>query len=226
MLNNGWYWQEQLIRDARYLRRLDSFPRGLTEPMYGRAERVAVGGMFSVRRLIECRKVPDRLAIKNVCVLAAPVRGRRITTRNNHRLDENYVWDRTERTSMPLVDFANQFIHSFILLPINGHDGGLWGYAVVSDYHSPRRVLTPSTGLIATVLERVGRARVTSIVQRRIDPKAHDWDYVACANEEYPHLNPEDERGLMAMIPADLTPEQQEAFKALVPPELLSPEEK
>ena len=73
---------------------------------------------YSLRKLIDTRKVSDRLSDIQLKVNAYPKNSKKLTAMNNRRLQEQYEFkDRTE-TRKRIRRICNQIIHSYTFQPI------------------------------------------------------------------------------------------------------------
>lgn len=82
-------------------------------------ERVVFWSAFSIRKLIEARKLSDEFEAQTVPVLRFPRRepAQLQDQLNAHHIDRHYDLDNSDPTFLTPIELCNQLIHSFVFVP-------------------------------------------------------------------------------------------------------------
>lgn len=118
-------------------------------------------GCFSIRKLIESRKVTDKVAEKSLQIRCYPSNGKAVTLLNRHKIDTLFDLDKPKKRLVKLSFLCNQIIHSYVFTLIF-HEGGLLSSILVaSDNERSRALWEISASHIIEVFEMVGNDDVT-----------------------------------------------------------------
>ena len=90
-------------------------------------------GFYSIRKLMEEKKLSDSISDSSLPVVAFPSTGKLVTLMNWHRANELYFFDQPRIVRVGLQRIANVFIHSLTFLPVHTETGFLDGVMVNSD---------------------------------------------------------------------------------------------
>jgi hypothetical protein len=126
------YWKEDLFRQAADLKRRKEQIRW-SERSLALLEKTIMIGFYSIRKLLEAKRVSDSIRDSNLPVMSFRPTGKRVTFMNWHRADELYFLDQPRNEQIALSRLANVFIHSFSFLPVHNEAGFLDAIMVNSD---------------------------------------------------------------------------------------------
>lgn len=140
-------------------------------------EREIFVGFYAIRKLVEGRKISDRLRDQEVSVEEFKPRPGRVATINNaHRVGENFDLERKSKSTIPLKFLCNEVIHSYVFCPAITARGCIQGILVSSDRHRNKRLLFVKIPDIIRVMREVGRnypAQMHSVFNEKIQD--HVW---------------------------------------------------
>lgn len=113
-------------------------------------------GCFSVRKLIESKKVSDDVANRTIELKSFPAIGKPVTFLNWHRIPDLYDADAPRADSLRTVDLCNQVVHSYVFLPVFGVNGRLASVLFASDRVRNRRLYSLKVSVLAKLFHTVG----------------------------------------------------------------------
>jgi hypothetical protein len=141
-------WREELVRIASRLEKRYTQKRWSERSFYLLEKEIFLGA-FAARKLIESRKVSDRVAKSRIQVARYPAGSEAITLLNQHKFQELYNLYANEKESLTYRDICNQFIHSSIFAPFVPFGKALVGVFVASDRSKSEQLYyMPSVRLI------------------------------------------------------------------------------
>jgi len=111
---------------------------------------------YSIRKLIEAKKLSRDVIAVRIAASSFPATGKEVTYMNWHKLDELYDFDRGRQESLKLEFLCNQLIHSYVFSPIFEDHGPLLGILLSSDRMRNKRLFEVSVDEIIRVLRAVG----------------------------------------------------------------------
>jgi len=121
-------------------------------------------GFYSVRKLIEARKLSDSLVAREIDVTLYPsVSGARITLLNWHKLDRHYDFDTPEQGSLRVGLLCHQFVHSYVFTPGFSEVGELDSILFASDWERKKRLHSIELGTIVDLFVDVGNDYPSSV---------------------------------------------------------------
>jgi hypothetical protein len=150
------YWKDDLLRMARQIRRAMRQKRW-SEASHANVEKCLLIGFYSIRRLLESKKLSDRIRDLTFKVESFHSRGRPVHFMNRHKVDELYDLGKSATVSIGLRELCNSFVHSYVLTPIHDERNGLKGILVSSDFRRGSQVLLIRAPTIAQLFEKVGQ---------------------------------------------------------------------
>jgi len=149
------YWKDDLLRMAARLRRARRQKRW-TEASYAQVEKCFLLGFYSVRRLLEAKKLSDSVVKQVFRITHFPTRGRVVHYMNWHKVGELYDLDNGRPGDVGLRDLCNRFVHSYVLTPVHDEHGGLTEVFVASEFERSVRLSSVPVKAITNLFERVG----------------------------------------------------------------------
>jgi hypothetical protein len=165
----SWPWKEALLRDASKLD--DLLLEDGDEQSQVDFERVVFLAGFTIRKLLEARKLTDRTAFANVKCRKHPLLDRaKVPDRmNRHRLDEFYDFENGRLATVKLSFLSNQLIHSFAFAAVvkdeaEAHAAGIY---VNSDYDRGKFLYGYDLCELTRLMRLVGNDVVERCVYKR-----------------------------------------------------------
>jgi hypothetical protein len=160
VIDESYYWKVDLLRQSCALKARAAQKRW-TDASFARCEQTIMLGCFSVRKLIESRKLTDKVAKKSVRIGCYPPNGKAVTLLNKHKIDELFDLDKPGERLVKLSFLCNQVIHSYVFTLLFHEGGGFSSILVASDYERSRTLWEIPASRIIEVFEMVGNDDVT-----------------------------------------------------------------
>lgn len=167
------YWKEDLLKLAQKLR-ARSKQRKWPQRSLANVEKEVFFAFFAIRKLIEAKKLSDKIANRAVRASSFASRGRPVTYMNWHRLDRLYDLASPRAVSLRLPFLCNQIIHSYAFSTEHAGGGGLSAILFCSDRKRNRSLYRLSLCRILRLLSDVGRDYAHSAVFNW-DPAKKDY---------------------------------------------------
>lgn len=157
MIWESQFWKEDLNRLARQLmKRINQ--RRWSERSLAKLEKEVFIGFYEIRKLLEAKKLSERLAKSHVTVQEFRFTGsRKVTLLNwNRKVFDAYDFEKplTKRVSVSFI--CNQFIHSYIYKEVFDNNGGLNGFFICSDWLRSKNLYHVSVAETIKLFSRVG----------------------------------------------------------------------
>ncbi len=114
------YWKKDLKRDISFILKkmdinLDQIENDEKfEQIFSTIEIKLFIIAYSLRKLIDTKKVIDKLSDAQLKVSAYPKNSKRLTLMNNHRFEEQYDFNKKQEKKLKIRYICNQIIHSYI----------------------------------------------------------------------------------------------------------------
>ena len=132
-------------------------------------------GFYSIRKLIEAKKLSDSVVNQNITASAYTWKGQPVTRVNWLDVDKLYNFDSPQAITKNLMFFCNQFIHSYIFLESFNDVHELDGVFVSSDKKRCQALYSLEIDEIIRIFEQVGNDYPTNIVLTH-DSKKQDYE--------------------------------------------------
>jgi hypothetical protein len=113
MIFESKYWKDDLLRKAVALEKRKNQKRW-SDSSFARLEQDVMIGFYSIRKLVDAKKVADAFCKRKIEIIAYPWTGRPVTFLNRHDFWELYQLDRPTVKMRKLRFLCNQIIHSFV----------------------------------------------------------------------------------------------------------------
>ena len=136
MISDSEPWKKELGRFAGAIRELRRSPEW-TETYSFRVEKAVMLGFFIIRRLIESSKLTEEVMAHELRTIRYPNLGSVPDLMNWQELDRHFNFEAASPRRVPLKQFYNQAIHSFVFIPYRGGRGAA-GVFVASDWERKR----------------------------------------------------------------------------------------
>jgi hypothetical protein len=155
MIDDSSDWKSDLLRQSEVLQKRMTQRRWPATSL-ARCEQTIMLGFYSIRRLIESKKITDAAVKRPIPVYAYAPTGQKSHLMNRHKIDRLYALDKPTRQNVTLQYLCNQVIHSYIFLLLFDEDGKLAGVFVVSDFHRFKKLFQISLQTIVDIFNRIG----------------------------------------------------------------------
>jgi len=175
MIWESHFWKEDLVRLTRQLQKRRK-QRRWPERSLAKLEKEVFVGFYGIRKLLEARKLSERLIKKRIAAEAFRFTGaRQITIFNwNSKFADAYDFENAAKISMSLEFLCNQVIHSYVFKEVFDEDGALSGIFICSDRERNEKLYYVSLAELIKVFSSVGSDYSTHH-RAIIDPKRGDY---------------------------------------------------
>ncbi|HYW18068.1 MAG TPA: hypothetical protein VE956_01930 [Nodularia sp. (in: cyanobacteria)] len=188
MIYESGFWKDDLLKQAKVLRSRMTQKRW-SEKSFARLEQTVMLGFYSIRKLIEAKKLSDSIVNKSINVNAYKWKGQPVTKMNWGDIDKLYDLDAPQPTTKSLVFFCNQFIHSYIFVTSFDDNNCLDGLFISSDRERHKALFFIKISQIIEFFEQVGKDYPSS-ASFIFDEKLGDY-HVLNLSHDVPELNAE-----------------------------------
>jgi hypothetical protein len=170
MISESYYWKNDLLKQAKFIEAKIAQKR-YTIASWSRLEQSVLLGFYSIRKLIESKKLTDKVVGENLSVqFYESSKTDEINHMNWHQLDRHYALDKDTKRSFSLKYIANQLIHSYVLLPIWSEDEKhIQGIAFNSDKTKKKVLYIVDLKDVVKIFNIVGNDYPTESVWTRND---------------------------------------------------------
>jgi hypothetical protein len=172
MIYESMYWKKPLLESASWLNRIKISER-IQERTYVRLEKELFVSFYSVRKLIEAKKVSDEVANREYNLEAHPNYSP-VNRLNWHDLDELYDLDNKSTVQKTTIFICNQFIHSYVF-DIYEENGKFGGVLISSDRERNKCLYRISKKTMVSLLRDVGKNYPRSVTYK-YDIKQEEYD--------------------------------------------------
>ncbi|WP_143534070.1 hypothetical protein [Rhizobium sullae] len=171
MIWESWPWKQALLRDAK---KLDGFFLGEDDEQANvDYERAIFQAGFTIRKLLEAKKLTDRTALSDVkCRKLALLDPARIPDRmTRHWPSEFYDVANRQSATVKLSFLTNQLVHSFVFAPTTRceTDFHAEGFFLNSDYDRSKCLYEYELAELVRIMRLVGNDEVDRIDYKRDD---------------------------------------------------------
>jgi hypothetical protein len=128
------YWKNDLLNHAKKLEN-KKVPKRFYERTYVNFEKNIIISFFKIRKLIECKKITDKLKSHNFNIYKCSCL-KNVNFINKSFIAENYDLIKEEKSQMIIEKICNLFIHSYTIYNIKSRksENDEWGdFFVTSD---------------------------------------------------------------------------------------------
>jgi hypothetical protein len=174
MIDESWYWRVDLRKRAASLRKRMTQKRW-TATSSARCEQTVMLGFFSVRKLIESRKLTEDFASRQVQVDVYAPTGKHIHFLNVHKLEEAFDLQKNEARVVTVRHLCNQIVHSYIFNFVFGEESFLEYILVTSDTSRKRELLQLSLKAIIEIFDLASDGEVNEAIAFSYDEELGDY---------------------------------------------------
>lgn len=173
MIWESHFWKDDLLKYARALQ-IKTKQRVWRESSGVAVEKTVFLGFYSIRKLLEAKKLSSSFESLQVPALIYPPTGKAVTLMNWHKTDLLFDMDHPKRTKITLPDLANQAIHSYVFHHGVTDEGGLSFILLASDRQRKKGLFRISIRQIISVFRKVGKNYPWKS-EYHLDPKTGDY---------------------------------------------------
>lgn len=173
MISESHYWKRPLLRAATWLERL-RIEDANEERILVRVERELFVGFYTIRKLLDTFKISPSTRMMMFEMVWSPCI-KTVDYMNAHRIDELFDLDVKHAEQRDLAFVCNQFIHSYVFVPVQHEDGTLAGAYIASDKARNERLYFVELAQILAAFRTVGRDYPAKQHMRR-NEKTEQWE--------------------------------------------------
>jgi hypothetical protein len=163
MIHESKFWKDDLLKRAKFLRSKITQKRW-TEAASARLEQTVMLGFYSIRKLIEAKKLSDSVVNQSITASAYTWKGQPVNRIGWLDIDKFYNLDAPQTITKNLLFFCHQFVHSYIFLEYFNDEHNLDGVFVSSDRERDQVLYSLELNKIIEIFEQVGNDYPTNIV--------------------------------------------------------------
>lgn len=171
------YWKENLLRQATFLRKRAN-QRRWPERSLAKLEQNIMLGFYSIRKLLEAKKLTTDIVEKSLSLFAHPWVGDPVNIMNWHKIDKLYDLERNVIIERSIPWLCNLVIHSYVFSPVFGEEGNLMGIFINSDRTKNEALYFIDFWKIIEVFETVGTDYANYAEKFELDPKTGEYKVV------------------------------------------------
>ena len=155
MIWQSQYWKEPLIESAAVLENFAQQQIELSEEDEAKIEREIFIGFYSIRKLMDARKITD--STKNFkLVLVWYPNIKKVSVFDYNRPDDLYDFSVANKETRSLLFICNQIIHSYMFVILVNEQQGFEGIVFCSDKDKDSKLYFMDTRQIVEVFRLVG----------------------------------------------------------------------
>lgn len=168
------YWKKPLLRLANKIKQW-SKQSELTERDLIRIEREIFIAFYSIRKLMEAKKLSDSTEIMPVPVTIHLNKGKDVTHYNWNKIDELYDLDCKQVADRDLRFICNQIIHSYVFLPLVDENGIFQAIIFCSDRERNTNLFRIEASDLLNIFWTVGKDYPSSSLST-LNSRKRDFD--------------------------------------------------
>lgn len=168
------HWKEPLLRLASKLVRWGK-PREWTERELVRIEKDIFVAFYSIRKLMDAKKLSDSTEIMPVNVSIYPSKGSAVTIYNWDKIDKLYDLEVKNLSQRNLRFICNQIIHSYVFMPDIDENGSLHAILFCSDRERNTNLFGIEANDLINIFRIVGKDYPATSVSV-FNPKKQDYE--------------------------------------------------
>lgn len=175
MIAESSYWKNDLLKRTAYLRKRMVQKRWV-EASHSKFEQALMLGFYSVRKLIEAKKLSNLIADRTITLVAFPALNKPVTHMNWHKIDELYDMESGANCSITLGFLCNQFVHSYVFVPVFDEDSQTVCQVLVSSgFERNRRLYQVDLAAVVAMFEQIG-GDYPNEARMVFNPKIKDYE--------------------------------------------------
>jgi hypothetical protein len=173
MIFESIHWKKQLLRIASHLCRM-TIQKSWKESTFVNFEQDIFIAFYSIRKLIEARRLTNSLVTKEMNIVGYPAI-KTVTMLNSHRIAEIYNLRKPKACRLNLIKLTNQFMHSYIFMLEFNKSNKLSNVLISSDYAKNTVLYKISVKALISIVTDIGNDCPNS-TQMIFNKKKKDYD--------------------------------------------------
>ncbi len=195
MIYESYYWKTELIKLSKKLTKRIPYKRFWTDAQNGAFEKEIMIGFYVIRKLIESKKLPNRLVSTKITGCKFPNKGTTVHLMNTYKFYDHYDFANGKTEKFDLRFLINQIIHSYIFSPdfeINEENDEITLSAIhfCSDDQRNKWIYELNLSTVIGLFTKIGNSHVTNSSMTFDDNKK---DYRVVHGDEIIPIQKEDE---------------------------------
>lgn len=166
MIHESSYWKDDLLKLASKLERRVIQTRWGDKNFYTLEKEIFIG-FYSIRKLIESKKISDSIAVQEYEVKKIPYSGNQESL-FTHFNEDDYDLSKATSSKITLAQLCNQFIHSHHFLPFLPNGKNLIGFFFCSDYKRTSCMYLITLFDIVSIYRTIGNNYPSKILLTRL----------------------------------------------------------
>ncbi|MEA5448296.1 hypothetical protein VB780_06940 [Leptolyngbya sp. CCNP1308] len=177
MIYESRFWKNDLLKQANSLRSR-MLQKRWPEASFARLEQDMMLGFYSIRKLIESKKLSDAVANQSLEALSYEWMGEPVTLINKNKIEKLYNLNSGHKIQKKLIFFCHQFIHSYIFEVLFDENYRLNGIFISSDKERNKALYLVKLQSVIDIFEQVGSDYPTNL-EYTINFKTLEYDVKA-----------------------------------------------
>ncbi|MGN7100331.1 hypothetical protein ACTHR6_01895 [Ralstonia holmesii] len=173
MIYESRYWKRPLLRAATWLERL-RVQEAHEERDLVRIERELFVGFYAIRKLLDTFKVSTSTRKTTFSMSWSPCL-EPVDYMSAHRIEEKFDLETQHTEQRDLLFLCNQFVHSYVFIPLIDERGAFFGVYVASDRARGEKLYFVGLDIILSAFRTVGRDYPTELHLHR-NEKTGQWE--------------------------------------------------
>jgi hypothetical protein len=166
MIHESSYWKNDLLKLADRLELRVVQTRWGEKNFYTLEKEIFIG-FYSIRKLIEAKKISDSLKIKEYEVREFNYKGQPETIFTKS-YENDYEFTKAKTTKVTLLELCNQFIHSHHFLPFSPNGKNVIGFFFCSDHKRTSGLYLITIFDIVDIYRSIGKNYPKSMIVNRL----------------------------------------------------------
>jgi hypothetical protein len=177
MIGESFYWKEDILRQAVALKKKTKQQRW-TDRSYALVEKTVFLGFYSIRKLLEGKKLTIDVVKNKLTVISYPSLGKAVTLLNWHKFERLYDFNHPTKQKRSLKWLCNIFVHSYIFTPAFNERSQLEGLFFNSDLARNKELYFVTIADVIRLFESVGNDNANYAEKYRMDYAKGDFEVV------------------------------------------------
>jgi len=161
------YWKDDLLKLATKLERRLIQVRWPERSFYA-VEKEVFLGFYSIRKLIESRKISESIANKEYQVYEYPIKNKKESLFVSEPTND-FELDKSKKVSITMQKLCNQFIHSYYFAPFIPDGKSLIGFFISSDYKRKTGIYLITIFDVVDIYRQIGNNYPAKFVRSRTE---------------------------------------------------------
>lgn len=160
MISDSLYWKDELLKLSQKVGLRLAQRRWSQRSLFAVEKEVFIG-FYSIRKLIESKKISSPISGKNYKVREFPRNSQPDISLIDNPSKE-FDFTKYKHVDISIADMCNQFIHSYYFLPVMPDGKALVGFFICSDYQRKKSIYFISVFDVVDIYKTVGENYPTS----------------------------------------------------------------